>query len=207
MLASQILAPRVGAMAVATALLFASTTASFTWPWSKPLIPDFALKGVHEGKSMPMLALNTVGLTMHQADTAVRMAMSAGITNVDFHRGPHRYVLARILASQGRESLYLTTKVDAAFMRFNKTHVPSDADTAKAQTARVLAADRRALGVDSVDLLLLRDSPSCETIQGQWAALEAALAAGQAAAIGTINFCEGALRCLLEKAEVKPAVN
>ena len=34
-----------------------------------------------------------------------------------------------------------------------------------------------------------------------------ARAAGRCRAVGTINFCEGSLKCILESAKTKPALN
>uniref|UniRef100_A0A7S3VEB3 NADP-dependent oxidoreductase domain-containing protein n=1 Tax=Chaetoceros debilis TaxID=122233 RepID=A0A7S3VEB3_9STRA len=45
-------------------------------------------------------------------------------------------------------------------------------------------------------MLMLRDSPDCDAMQAQWEVLQ-----------GVINYCEGSLKCLLETAKVKPAIN
>ena len=63
------------------------------------------------------------------------------------------------------------------------------------------------LGIDRVDMLMLRDSPDPAVIQAQWAVLEEALAAGRTRSVGVINYCEGALAAVLETAKVKPALN
>ena len=63
------------------------------------------------------------------------------------------------------------------------------------------------LAVGTVDMLMLRDSPDCQVMQAQWAAMEAAKAARLTRSIGLVNYCESSLRCILEKATVKPAVN
>ena len=72
---------------------------------------------------------------------------------------------------------------------------------------RQIDADRRALGVDAVDMWLLRDSPNCDVVRSQWAVLEDARRRGAVRAIGTVNFCEAQLDCLLATADVAPAVN
>lgn len=56
-------------------------------------------------------------------------------------------------------------------------------------------------------MLMLRDSPDCAVMQSQWREMEKALKEGKARSIGVINYCEGSLKCLLETAEVKPAIN
>ena len=72
---------------------------------------------------------------------------------------------------------------------------------------RQIDADRRALGVDAVDMWLVRDSPNCDVVRSQWAVLEDARRRGAVRAIGTVNFCEAQLDCLLATADVAPAVN
>ena len=98
------------------------------------------------------------------------------------------------------QDLFLTTKIRKA--------PPGTSPEAAAKMAKEqIAEDLSVLGVGSVDMLMLRDSPDCEVIQAQWAVLETALAAGQTRSIVVINFCESALRCVLKSAKVKPAVN
>ena len=152
------------------------------------------------GVEMPTLALNTVGLSVDDTERAVKRAMAAGIRHVDFHPGKERDGVARVLASSGRSSLFLTTKIRKA--------APGTPSTEAAALAEAqIEEDLRALGVASVDMLLLRDSPDCATIQAQWAVLEVALAAGKCRSIGVINFCRSALECVMRSAKVKPAVN
>lgn len=152
------------------------------------------------GVEMPTLALNTVGLSVDDTERAVKRAMAAGIRHVDFHPGKERDGVARVLASSGRSSLFLTTKIRKA--------APGTPSTDAAAIAEAqIEEDLRALGVASVDMLLLRDSPDCATIQAQWGVLEAALAAGKCRSIGVINFCQSALECVIRSAKVKPAVN
>ena len=50
-------------------------------------------------------------------------------------------------------------------------------------------------------------SPDCDVMQAQWAVMEDALAKGRTRSIGVINYCEGSLKCILETANVKPALN
>ena len=126
--------------------------------------------------------------------------MAAGITHVDFHPGIERDGVAAALRSLDRTTLFLTTKIE-------KPPLGLAAAAAAELVGTQLEADLKVLGVDSVDMLMLRDSPSCAVMQAQWAAMEAARASGKTRAIGVVNFCEGSLRCLLQTAEVKPAVN
>jgi len=149
---------------------------------------------------MPTLALNTVGLSVEDTERAIRLARKEGFTHVDFHPGAERDGVAAYIASSGREGLFLNTKIRKA--------PPGTPPTEAANRVRTqIEEDLKILGVDSVDMLMLRDSPDCAVIQAQWAVLEEALKAGKTRSIGVINFCESALSCVLEKATVKPALN
>lgn len=66
--------------------------------------------------------------------------------------------------------------------------------------------DLKVLGT-TVDMLMLRDSPTCEVMQAQWAELERAKASGLTRSIGVVNYCQGSLECLLRTARDPPAVN
>eukprot|EP00521_Asterionellopsis_glacialis_P005017 CAMPEP_0195262206 /NCGR_PEP_ID=MMETSP0706-20130129/9626_1 /TAXON_ID=33640 /ORGANISM="Asterionellopsis glacialis, Strain CCMP134" /LENGTH=350 /DNA_ID=CAMNT_0040316261 /DNA_START=157 /DNA_END=1209 /DNA_ORIENTATION=+ len=160
-------------------------------------IPEWTLDG---GVKMPTLALNTVGLSVEDTERAIRLARKEGFTHVDFHPGAERDGVAAYIASSGREGLFLNTKIRKA--------PPGTPPTEAANRVRTqIEEDLKILGVDSVDMLMLRDSPDCAVIQAQWAVLEEALKAGKTRSIGVINFCESALSCVLEKATVKPALN
>lgn len=152
---------------------------------------------------MPKLALNTVGLSADEAEKAVRFAVAEGFTHVDFHPGKERDGVAQYLAKEGmkaREPLFLNTKIRKA--------PPGTSAKDAAERARTqIEEDLKALGLDSVDMLMLRDSPDCDVMQAQWAVLEEALASGKTRSIGVINFCEKALTCILQTAKVKPALN
>jgi len=161
-------------------------------------VPDFKLAN---GMTMPAMALNTVGLTADQTEAATSLAVSLGVRHIDFHPGRERDGVARVLASRGRDTLFLTTKI----AKFKDD--PPDPAAAAARARGQIEDDLGALGVQSVDMLLLRDSPSCEVMQAQWAVLEEALASGKTQRIGVINYCEKSLNCLLRAARVTPAVH
>jgi len=149
---------------------------------------------------MPTLALNTVGLSVEDTVRAVRLARESGITHVDFHPGNERDGVARVIAMDGRDGLFLNTKIRKA--------PPGTSPAEAAEAARKqIDEDLKALNVDSVDMLMLRDSPDCDVIQAQWAVLEEARAQGKTRSLGVINFCQSALECLLQSATVKPALN
>ncbi|KAJ1622320.1 NADP-dependent oxidoreductase domain-containing protein [Pavlovales sp. CCMP2436] len=150
---------------------------------------------------MPTLALNTAGLSADDSERALLLAASLRIRHVDFHPGIERDGVARALRAESglARDLFLTTKIRKA--------APNDTPAYAATAARTqISEDLAALGVDRVSMLLLRDHPSCEVMRAQWRALEEAKAAGRTRAIGVVNFCEGALRCVLEE-ETRPAVN
>lgn len=161
-------------------------------------IPDFKLAN---GETIPTMALNTAGMSADAAEAATRQAVSLGVKHIDFHPGIERDGVARVLKEQGRSALFLTTKI-----RKYKDE-PADPAAAATRASSQIAEDFAVLGVKEVNMLLLRDSPSCKVMQAQWSVLEEALASGKARSIGVINYCEKALSCLLETAKVKPAVN
>lgn len=149
---------------------------------------------------MPTLALNTVGLSTEDSEKAVRYATREGMTHIDFHPGKERDGVAQYIAKEGRDGLFLNTKI--------RKPPPGTSPKDAAERARVqIEEDLKALGLESVDMLMLRDSPDCDVMQAQWAVLEDALAAGKTRSVGVINYCEKSLSCILETAKVKPALN
>jgi len=161
-------------------------------------IPSWTLDG---GVVMPLLALNTVGLSMEGTERAITLALRSKITHVDFHPGKERDGVAKYLADGGdRSKLFLNTKLRGA----RPGTTPTDAAE---RVRRQIDEDLAILNVKSVDMLMLRDSPDKEVIQSQWAALEDALQKGQTRSIGVINFCEFSLKSVLQTAKIKPALN
>jgi len=164
-----------------------------------PTIPSWTLGG---GVRMPVMALNTAGLSVDGTERALALACQCGIVHVDFHPGRERDGVANYLSDnpETRSELFLTTKIGIA----PKGTSPKDAS----ERVRLQIADDLAiLDVTQVDMLMLRDSPDAKVMQSQWAALEDALAKGQTRAIGVINFCEFALDSVLRTAKTTPAVN
>ena len=160
-------------------------------------IPNWTLD---DNVLFPTLALNTAGLTAEDAERATGLAAAAGVRHVDFHPGRERDGVAAHVAKHGRGDLFLTTKIRKA--------PPGTAPAAAAALVEAqIAEDLAVLGLDRVDMLMLRDSPDPAVIQAQWKSLEEALAAGRTRSVGVVNFCQGALAALLETAKVKPAVN
>ncbi|KAL3902289.1 MAG: hypothetical protein SGARI_005914 [Bacillariaceae sp.] len=159
---------------------------------------------------MPILALNTVGLSKDDTERAVGYALQNGITHIDFHPGPkERDGVAAFLQKhpEARRKIFLNTKI-------RKAPPGTSPEEAALRTRQQIDDDLEALFGSSsskmkkqVDMLMLRDSPDCAVMQAQWKVLENAVQKGQCRSIGVINFCQGALKCLLETAKIKPAVN
>lgn len=162
-------------------------------------IPNWTLDN---NVQFPVLALNTVALNAEETERALGYATSQGIRHVDFHPGKERDGVALYLKNhpEARKDLFLNTKIRKAPPG---TSAADAADMARKQ----IEEDLGILGVDQVDMLMLRDSPDCDVIQAQWKVMEEALASGKTRSIGVINFCEKALTCVLETATVKPAIN
>jgi len=149
----------------------------------------------------PTLALNTVGLSSEETYSALTYAIQEGITHVDFHPGKERDGVAKYISQYGRgKHLFLNTKIRKA--------PPGTSPTDAAElTRQQIEDDLKALNVEYVDMLMLRDSPDEHVIQAQWAVLEQALRSGKTRSIGVINFCEKAMRYVLKTANIKPAVH
>ncbi|CAB9514850.1 Glycerol 2-dehydrogenase (NADP(+)) [Seminavis robusta] len=187
------------AAALASASWFLPTTGSSAATTDKNSIPTWTLRG---GVKMPVLALNTVGLSAEDTTRAVGFALKEGITHVDFHPGKERDGVAQYLAehSAARSELFLNTKI--------RKPPPGTSPEDAAERARTqIAEDLTALGLSSVDMLMLRDSPDAAVLQAQWAVMEEALANGQTRSVGVINYCPFSLNAILETARVKPALN
>ena len=161
-------------------------------------IPTWRLAG---GVAFPTLALNTAGLTVDGAELAFRNAIAAGIFHVEFHPGVERDGVARVLPSVVRKSVFLSTKVETGWERGISPSAAAES------VQKQLDDDLAALGVEYVDMLMLRESPDCAVMQAMWAEMEKAKAEGRTRSLGVVNYCEGALRCLLSTAKEMPSVN
>lgn len=150
----------------------------------------------------PTLALNTVGLSADETELAIELSMKQDISHIDFHPGKERDGVARYLTNRNvnRESLFLNTKI-------RKAPPGTSPNDAAESTRQQIDDDLMVLGVDCVDMLMLRDNPDPDVIQAQWVVMEEALAAKKTRSIGVINFCEKALSCVLQTAKIKPAIN
>lgn len=120
--------------------------------------------------------------------------------SVDFHPGIERDGVAQVLSSgrTDRSTLFLTTKIRKPAVG------TAPADAAKQVRAQI-EADLAVLGVQKVDMLMLRDSPSCEVMQAQWAEMERVKRDGLTRSIGVVNYCQSSLECILRTATEAPA--
>lgn len=203
---SDLLLDRREAFVKSSAAIAAATGVSLLPSFASPAsaaaankIPEWTLE---DGVKFPKLALNTVGLSVEDTTRALTYAVAAGVKHVDFHPGQERDGVAKYIKENpgSRNKLFLNTKI-------RKAPPGTSPSEAAERTRNQLDEDLAALGVTSVDMLMLRDSPDCEVIQAQWAVLEEALAQKKTRSIGVINFCEKALTCVLQTAKVKPALN
>lgn len=163
-------------------------------------IPTWALRN---GVDFPILALNTVGMSAADSRKATDLAVSCGLTHIDFHPGIERDGVASYLRSNPgmREQLFLNTKI-------RKFGTPGGSPEEAAKKARdQIDEDLAVLGVDSVDMLMLRDDPERRVMQAQWKVLEDALAEGKTRSVGLVNYCQGSLDAILETCTIKPSVN
>ena len=151
----------------------------------------------------PLLAVNTADLYQDSVARVVKAAVGVGIYNVDFHMGEEALGVGKAIESLGRDALFLTTKLDKPDPLITNPVVARD--LAYSQIEGVLSD----IGNYSVDMLILKDSPSCPVMQAQWAVLEEYLSKGKAKVLGTYNFCEFSLDCILMNASVgkEPKVN
>merc|ERR1719491_2429193 len=132
----------------------------------------------------------------------VLKSLSLGITNIDVHLGgSEREGVAAVLKVVPRSDLFLVTKIDKPPADMIDPQQAADLVRHTVQTEFPL------LGVDAADVLLLKDSASCPVMQAQWAVLEELLVAGKTRALGTYNYCQFSLECLLATAKTPPALN
>jgi len=109
--------------------------------------------------------------------------------------------LKNVLKTVERASVWVTSKIPEGHW-----YDPKD-------TYKILEMALKDIGVDYVDLMLLHGPAAWgnmsveESLQRQWAGMEAFYRAGKARAIGVSNYCPRALRSILRKATIVPHVN
>lgn len=165
---------------------------------------DFPTWTLENNVKMPILALNTAGLSADDAARACAIAAANGFRHFDFHPGKERDGVARFLKSPKvppRSELFLTTKI-------RKPPYGTTPEEAAAAAASQIEEDLAVLGSGGyTDMLMIRDSPDCEVMRAQWKVVEQAVRDGKTRSLGVINFCEDSLRCVLKTATIKPALN
>ena len=163
-------------------------------------IPDVLLSN---GVAMPMISLGTKQYSSAEAERIVTLGLSVGFNHIDTAQNyGNQQGIGKALALHNRSSYFLTTKVPPQ----------SSAKTAYAEAKKDLEGDLTALGLSHVDLVLLHHPPRghtnvCEAMREQWRALEDFQKAQKARAIGVSNFCQSSFECILQTANVTPAVN
>jgi len=165
----------------------------------QPTMPTWTLPG---GIVYPQMALNTASLNAADAEATVKLAVSSGISNIDFHIAPGEVQgVAAALHDLGRDKLFLVSKLDKPPPNM------TDPQAAAKLAQETIDKEFADLGVDHIDVFLLKDSATCAVMQAQWAVLEAELAKGRFRALGTYNYCPAAIECLLSTATTPPALN
>jgi len=153
------------------------------------------------GLKYPRMLSNTADLTANETESALRMASSLGVMGVDFHDNDELDGVAKAVAALGRDAFFLTTKINKP--PENVTNTTEAAELARSQ----FDEDMAKVGIDYLDTLMMKDSPSCPVMQAQWEVVEDLYASGRAKSIGLYNLCEASVRCVLQTAKVKPMVH
>lgn len=150
---------------------------------------------------MPVLALNTVGLSVEDTVRACEIASANGFRHFDFHPGKETEGVAQFLKKTKipRSEFFLTTKI-------KKPPVGISPEDAAAAAQAQLDENLGKLG-GYADMLMTRDSPDPAVMQAQWKVIEQALKDGKTRSVGVINFCEDAIRALAKTSKVRPAVD
>ncbi|MED5371996.1 MAG: aldo/keto reductase [Myxococcota bacterium] len=159
------------------------------------------------GVQIPKLGLGTWMISDDAVEGAVKAAVGMGYRHIDTAQAYENEAgVGRGIQGCGvpREQLFITTKLAAEIKDF-------------AGAAAAIDASLQALGVDTIDLMLIH-SPQpwmefgnpdrhIEGNRAAWRAMEAALEAGKLRAIGVSNFTQADLESLMETAKVKPMVH
>jgi diketogulonate reductase-like aldo/keto reductase len=152
---------------------------------------------LNNGVRMPRLGLGVwQAKPGAEVGNAVRWALEAGYRHIDTARvygNEHDVGAALRESGLPRADVFITTKL------WNR-------DQGYAQAGKALDASLRDLGLDYVDLYLLHWPVPGKRLES-WRAVEEALAAGKARAIGVSNFQERHLDELLAHASVVTAVD
>jgi len=171
---------------------------------------------LNNGVEMPLMALGTNDNSGETADAIaanVKMGLDLGFKSLDtardypvLHPGRSLVGVGMAIQNRSRDSFFLISKVGG----LDAVSVPSQEYSGIKKT---LDSSMESLGVEYVDVMLLHFPPlevigsRCKAMQEQWRAMEEFYKAGRARAIGVSNYCQSEIECILQKAEVTPAVN
>ncbi|WP_366181412.1 aldo/keto reductase [Actinomyces timonensis] len=160
-----------------------------------PSAPEIPTTTLNNGVAMPVIGYGVFRTPPEETERAVREAIEVGYRSIDTaqaYRNEEGVGAAVAACGIPREDLFLTTKI-----WFSN----AGEDTA----ARSIDASLRRLGADYVDLLLVHQPFG--DYYGAYRAMEAALEAGKARAIGVSNFFPDRFVDLAQNVDVAPAVN
>lgn len=150
---------------------------------------------LNNGVKMPMLGYGVYQISHQECEKRVRDAIEIGYRAIDTAQAYHNEdAVGRAIAQCGipRQELFLTTKVWVSNAGYEK---------AKAS----IEASLNNLKTDYVDLLLIHQPFG--DYYGTYRAMEEAVRAGKARAIGVSNFYPDRWIDLFHFCEIKPAVN
>lgn len=146
------------------------------------------------GREIPQLGYGVYTMTSAEVEKHLPEAIAAGYTHIDTANAYFNEVaVGRAVKASGarREDLFITTKLFPQSYPYEQCSVDIDASLER-------------LGTDYVDLMLFHQ-PYGDYVEG-WRAMEEAVDAGKARAIGLSNFPVHKVEQILEVARIKPAV-
>ena len=164
---------------------------------------------LNNGISVPRIAFGTWQITDDRVTDAVKTALSVGYRHIDTAAAyDNECGVGKALRESGlrREEVFITTKI------------PADVKTYEGAKT-VINASLKKLETPYIDLMLIHAPKPWEELFGGsektyfeenlavWKAMEEAVAAGKLRAIGVSNFEVVDLQNLIDRAEIKPAVN
>ena len=150
---------------------------------------------LNNGVKMPMLGYGVYQISQPECEQCVREAIEIGYRSIDTAQAYHNEeAVGRTIAQCGipRQELFLTTKVWISNAGYEKAGASIDASLNNLKT-------------DYVDLLLIHQPFG--DYYGTYRAMEEAVRAGKARAIGVSNFYPDRWLDLFHFCEIKPAVN
>lgn len=162
---------------------------------SAPSTPEIPTTTLNNGVVMPMIGYGVFLTPPEETERAVHEAIEVGYRSIDTaqaYRNEEGVGAAVAACGIPREELFLTTKVWFS-------------NAGEGTATRSIDASLRRLGTDYVDLLLVHQPFG--DYYGTYRAMEAALRAGKARAIGVSNFFPDRFVDLAQNVEVAPAVN